>query len=650
MSVTREKRRRSLLATLQDAEHLMPPEGGWGWMVALGMALMFISTTAQYSAFGLLFEGILNRIGAQTTGATIIMNALAAAVNFTGLVTNHLLQSMSYRMVSIIGGLLFSLGVLLTIFSESMVQIVITYSIIAGVGLGLVAPSSYLAFNSYFLERRALAMGLCQAAIGLGFIAAPPLIQYLLESYGFRGTMLILGGVALNSVLGAMMYQPVHRHLVRTPVIHLAKDDTTDGLEEVPLGGVAAKSSPPVVVEDNGVSMAVVPEEEDDLAMESLDDKQQSNGANGISEVGPQDMECDEHVVISRRGSLVMSAMLDYRAQRLLLPVDEEGGSSMYSSTVGIAQESIEVSKVKRPTSASLVNFSSNIFMFDNSMTVAETPQGEPLFSARPKRKRQISRHMDQHTPRWSLLDQIPDDESDDISSATASANSRQRGGCQRWLNSIADFLDLSLLQDFIYVNIVLGLSVSFVSDANFFTVFPFYLQSVGFSGHDIALCMSVAAGADVVARLVLPWLSVACNITPRTAYLLGCFTSAIARSVFASMHAGFEAMAVMSGVVGFLKGAMVVNLSLTIAQHCSLDRFAAAYSLYMVINGLLTVTLGPLVGVLRDATGSFPVCIHVLSAVLMLCALTWTLEYIIVWHRNRNCSITHTLKGMFCK
>lgn len=53
----------------------------------------------------------------------------------------------------------------------------------------------------------------------------------------------------------------------------------------------------------------------------------------------------------------------------------------------------------------------------------------------------------------------------------------------------------------------------------------------------------------------------------------------------------------VMSGIVGFLKGALVVNQSLTMADHCPLDRFAAAYSLFMVINGVITLCLGPLVG-----------------------------------------------------
>ena len=58
-------------------------------------------------------------------------------------------------------------------------------------------------------------MGLCQTGIGLGFIAVPHLVQAMLENYGFRGTMLLLGGIALNSVVGALLYQPVEWHMVR---------------------------------------------------------------------------------------------------------------------------------------------------------------------------------------------------------------------------------------------------------------------------------------------------------------------------------------------------------------------------------------------------------------------------------------------------
>jgi hypothetical protein len=53
-------------------------------------------------------------------------------MTFPGLVTNHLLRNMSYRVVAVFGGLLFTLGMFLTVFAHSMVHIVFTYSIIAG--------------------------------------------------------------------------------------------------------------------------------------------------------------------------------------------------------------------------------------------------------------------------------------------------------------------------------------------------------------------------------------------------------------------------------------------------------------------------------------------------------------------------------------
>jgi MFS family permease len=81
--------------------------------------------------------------------------------------------------------------------------------------MGLVAPSSYLAINSYFISRRGVVMGICQAGIGLGFIVVPYLVEAMLRNYGFRGTMLLLGGISLNAIVGALLYQPVEWHSFR---------------------------------------------------------------------------------------------------------------------------------------------------------------------------------------------------------------------------------------------------------------------------------------------------------------------------------------------------------------------------------------------------------------------------------------------------
>ena len=154
-----------------------------------------------------------------------------------------------------------------------------------------------------------------------------------------------------------------------------------------------------------------------------------------------------------------------------------------------------------------------------------------------------LSNSNHEHT--WSLLRQAPDEtEEGDYSTFNKPSTSsepaypvirgRKSSCCLRLARMLNESLDLALLKDPVYVNIVLGLSVSFASDTIFFTVFPFHLTQLpwpGFSDKEVALCLSITAGADTVARLVLPIVADKFSVGPRAAYLLGCLSSAVVRS-----------------------------------------------------------------------------------------------------------------------
>lgn len=40
-------------------------------------------------------------------------------------------------------------------------------------------------------------------------------------------------------------------------------------------------------------------------------------------------------------------------------------------------------------------------------------------------------------------------------------------------------------------------------------------------------------------------------------------------------------------------------------------------------------------IGLIRDATGSYPICIHAQTVCIFLCCLAWTIEYVISRVRN---------------
>jgi hypothetical protein len=49
--------------------------------------------------------------------------------------------------------------------------------------------------------------------MGLGPVFMPLVISKLMDTYGIMGTALILGGLSLHSLVGALLLQPVKWHM-----------------------------------------------------------------------------------------------------------------------------------------------------------------------------------------------------------------------------------------------------------------------------------------------------------------------------------------------------------------------------------------------------------------------------------------------------
>ena len=96
---------------------------------------------------------------------------------------------------------------------------------VSGIGIGLSYVPSLVIIGSYFEKRRALANGMAFAAGSAGTFVSPPLIKYLLDSYGLDGTFYILGGIVFHVSVAGMLFRPpefyVPRYLMRQKLLRL---------------------------------------------------------------------------------------------------------------------------------------------------------------------------------------------------------------------------------------------------------------------------------------------------------------------------------------------------------------------------------------------------------------------------------------------
>ncbi|XP_058124215.1 monocarboxylate transporter 12 [Anopheles ziemanni] len=195
----------------------VPPDGGYGWVVVTGCALVNVFNQSLVSVFGLMFADYLTSLGEHAFGAALVMNVCNISLNFSGLITGPIINKFKPRKAAILGSLLTGTALTLCSYSSSLWQIVLSYSVTFGFGLGLIQSSTFVALNSYFRHRKGRAVGFALAGTGVGQILMPMLVQFLLSNFNFRDTTLIIGGLAYHGVVGACLLQPVEWHLKESP-------------------------------------------------------------------------------------------------------------------------------------------------------------------------------------------------------------------------------------------------------------------------------------------------------------------------------------------------------------------------------------------------------------------------------------------------
>lgn len=111
--------------------------------------------------------------------------------------------------MTIVGGLISTLGFVLSAFIRDIRLMYLTFGVMTGLGLGLCYVTLVVSVAFWFEKKRTLAVSLGSCGTGIGTFVYAPLTQFLINEYGWRGTTIFLAGGFLNiCVCGALMRDP----------------------------------------------------------------------------------------------------------------------------------------------------------------------------------------------------------------------------------------------------------------------------------------------------------------------------------------------------------------------------------------------------------------------------------------------------------
>ncbi|XP_013175179.1 PREDICTED: monocarboxylate transporter 9-like [Papilio xuthus] len=195
--------------------------------------------------------------------------------------------------------------------------------------------------------------------------------------------------------------------------------------------------------------------------------------------------------------------------------------------------------------------------------------------------------------------------------------------------NRFIDFFDLTLLSDPIFVNIMFGLSMAACVEINFSLLLPIILKDMlKFETADIAKLMAVIGFSDTLFRFVSPFIGEWCHKPPRVMYLISLIMIIFIRSLML-VTTSFTGMLFVSLAIGVTKGVRTVYMNIVIPSYVPLERLPFASGIQMFFNGIVIITLGSLLGRMREASGTYRLPIIVLNFVTFVTVAMWSMEFL---------------------
>lgn len=409
---------------------------------------------------------------------------------------------------------------------------------IVAIGYGLSNSSFALALNSFFRLRLNRASGVAMTIAGIGLIVYPPLIQHLLDAYDVNGCMLIIGGLAMNMLVAAVLLQPVKWHLVRQS----AGEQASEFLSKCSLCNPRPL---PTVQTFQSIG-------------KFSDISCTSNPCVHCDAVLGHHAECRFHFPIDHdidTQSIYGFDQIVHRQPSFALPNQEQIARNFSRRTLchnstftGSANMGLGLTA---DLSLSNANFGSSPMNVPPPKPLRwfETGSSESVHlglgldrkqpsSVSPPFKREsmlmLALKKNAIPPAADIEDahgkptKLADDTEEVVYVPEAppaptndNAANPSRGSIAAVLKWFIHFFDLDLLRDKIYLNLMLGMAISIFGEINFAILTPFILTDLKYGTEEIPMIISVTAIADLISRFFSPFVADYFRWSTRTAYLV---------------------------------------------------------------------------------------------------------------------------------
>ncbi|KAH6658411.1 major facilitator superfamily domain-containing protein [Truncatella angustata] len=189
----------------QDEEDTFPEGGLTGWLTVFGSFCAMLSVYGLINSSGVFESYFATNQLAEYDSSTIgwIFSVYLFVVFFAGIQAGPIFDRHGPRLLVAVGSVLVVASQMILGLCTQYYQILLTYSVLGGIGGALLNVPAYGIIAHYFKRRRGLATGIASTAGSVGGIMFPLLLRGLLPKLGFAWTTRIIGFILLALAIPA---------------------------------------------------------------------------------------------------------------------------------------------------------------------------------------------------------------------------------------------------------------------------------------------------------------------------------------------------------------------------------------------------------------------------------------------------------------
>ena len=165
----------------------------YGWWIVSSVLISLILHSGTYYSFGVFYKPIQMELGWSRADISwaLFLNQAVHGIGYV--VVGTLMDRYNPRKVVPVFACCLLAGFILASRAVRPWHLYLSYGVIAGIGFGLGYGSLAGVVARWFEKKRGLVLGIVSSGAAVGTMTVPPTISRLIQDYGWRTSMVILG-------------------------------------------------------------------------------------------------------------------------------------------------------------------------------------------------------------------------------------------------------------------------------------------------------------------------------------------------------------------------------------------------------------------------------------------------------------------------